>query len=61
MVVNRGAAPLTVAVYRVPELEPGDTIAGPALLDDVDTTIWVPPDAAVHLDPYRNAIVEMGR
>jgi N-methylhydantoinase A len=28
--------------YRTPELLPGDQITGPALIDDVDTTVFVP-------------------
>jgi N-methylhydantoinase A len=41
------------------DLRPGHRIDGPALLDDVDTTIWVPPSSAAHIDAYRSTIVEL--
>jgi N-methylhydantoinase A len=59
VVAARGAPPLDVPVFRLPELAPLDRVAGPALLDDVDTTIWVPPTAFAELDRQRNTIVEM--
>jgi N-methylhydantoinase A len=39
-------------VYR--SLSPGAQITGPALIEDVDTTIYVPPGANVRVDEYRN-------
>jgi N-methylhydantoinase A len=39
-------------VYR--SLSPGAHIAGPALIEDVDTTIYVPPRASLRVDEYRN-------
>jgi N-methylhydantoinase A len=33
------------------ELLPGHCLAGPALVDGVDTTIWIPPDMRAHVDP----------
>ena len=61
VVLLRDTDPLAVPVYRVPQLLPGDRVAGPALLDDVDTTIWVPPVAVAQIDQHRNTIVEMSR
>jgi N-methylhydantoinase A/oxoprolinase/acetone carboxylase beta subunit/N-methylhydantoinase B/oxoprolinase/acetone carboxylase alpha subunit len=36
---------LRVPVYDGPALRPGDRIAGPALIDERDTTVWIPPAA----------------
>ena len=43
-----------VPVYRGEKLQPGTAIAGPAVVEDVDTTVWVPPGADVRVDEYRN-------
>jgi N-methylhydantoinase A len=59
VVTARQVAPIDVPVYRLPELGPTDRVIGPALLDDVDTTIWVPPGAVAEIDSHRNTIVEM--
>ena len=32
---------------------------GPALLDDVDTTVWVPAGSFAHVDAYSSTIVEI--
>ncbi|MBB3085532.1 hydantoinase/oxoprolinase family protein [Geodermatophilus sabuli] len=36
-----------VPCYRTPELVPGDRIHGPALADDVDTTVFIPREAVL--------------
>jgi N-methylhydantoinase A/oxoprolinase/acetone carboxylase beta subunit len=41
------------------DLLPGHRVDGPALLDDVDTTIWVPPSATAHIDPFNSTVVEL--
>jgi N-methylhydantoinase A len=43
-----------VPVYRGDKLQPGMTLGGPAVVEDVDTTLWLPPGADVRLDEYRN-------
>ena len=35
-------------------LAPGARLEGPALIEDVDTTIYVPPGASLEVDEYRN-------
>jgi N-methylhydantoinase A len=50
-----------VAAHRVDALAPGVRFTGPAVLDDVDTTIWVPPGAEASLDEFRNVVIEMER
>jgi N-methylhydantoinase A len=43
-----------VPIYRGSKLRPGMALAGPAVVEDVDTTVWVPPGAGLRLDEYRN-------
>lgn len=40
--------------YRTPELVPGDRIAGPALTDDVDTTVFIPRGATLVMGERRS-------
>jgi N-methylhydantoinase A len=43
-----------VPVYRGGSLRPGTAIEGPALIDDVDTTVYVPGDGRLEVDELRN-------
>ena len=40
-------------------LEPGDEIAGPAILEQIDTTTILPPRSVATVDSYGNLIVEV--
>jgi len=40
--------------YDGPSLEPGMELAGPALIDDVDTTLYVPEGVRLMIDGWRN-------
>jgi N-methylhydantoinase A len=40
----------TVEVHDAGSLTPGHSVAGPCLVEDVDTTIWIPSDAKVERD-----------
>jgi len=59
VLLARGESPTSVASYRISDLLPGHRVEGPALLDDVDTTIWVPPLSAAHIDAYHSTVVEL--
>jgi N-methylhydantoinase A len=48
-----GVAPLDVDVISTAALLPGHEIAGPALLDGSDTTIWIPPRVRARVDEHR--------
>ena len=48
-----GVAPLDVDVISTATLLPGHEIAGPALLDGSDTTIWIPPRVRARVDEHR--------
>lgn len=43
-----------VSTYRGERLAPGMSIEGPAVIDDVDTTVYVPAEATCSVDEYRN-------
>ena len=43
-----------VPCYRTPDLVPGDRVAGPALADDVDTTVFVPRGATLVVGERRS-------
>ena len=47
---GQGAVP----AHDGPSLEPGMTVAGPAVVDDVDTTLYVPESVQLVIDPWRN-------
>jgi N-methylhydantoinase A/oxoprolinase/acetone carboxylase beta subunit len=48
-----GVGPLDVDVISTTTLLPGHEIAGPALLDGSDTTIWIPPRVRARVDEHR--------
>jgi N-methylhydantoinase A len=43
-----------VPCYRTPDLVPGDVIHGPALADDVDTTVFIPSSATLTVGERRS-------
>jgi N-methylhydantoinase A len=59
VLLERTQPPTPVASYRMADLLPGHRVDGPALLDDVDTTIWVPPSATAHIDAFNSTVVEL--
>ncbi|MGE0387663.1 MAG: hydantoinase/oxoprolinase family protein [Gammaproteobacteria bacterium] len=48
---------VAVAVYDGPALRTGHALAGPALIDGVDTTIWIPPGMSATLDANATLIM----
>ena len=45
---------VVLPAYAGPSLEPGMELAGPALIDDVDTTLYVPEGVQLTIDAWRN-------
>ena len=45
-----------IPVYRVDALHTGQIIEGPALVDDVDTTLWVPSESTASMGSGRTLI-----
>lgn len=50
---------LDIPTYDRDALQPGCTLAGPALVDAVDTTLWVPDGCNARADAYRTLTLEM--
>jgi N-methylhydantoinase A len=46
------------ALYQREDLRPGAVIAGPALIFQMDSTVFVPPDWSGRVDGYRNLVLE---
>lgn len=47
-----------IALYDREQLPPGARFAGPALLFQLDSTVYVPQDWSVQVDAYQNVILE---
>jgi N-methylhydantoinase A len=48
------------AVFDRAALAPGERIAGPALVEERESTLVLPPGAQAHCDAARNLVVELG-
>jgi N-methylhydantoinase A len=58
-VVFEGAGPLACAVYDRYALAPGACFAGPALVEERESTCVVGPDAQVTIDPVLNLVMDL--
>lgn len=47
-------------IYKRELMGVNDSISGPAIIEQVDTTIVVPPNVTAKMDSYRNIILELG-
>jgi N-methylhydantoinase A len=45
-------------VYKRDQLKPGNEIAGPALVVDLESTTFIPPELGLQVDPYLNLILK---
>src|SRR5262249_19868331 len=54
----RGLDYVETAVYRRELLEPGNVVAGPAVIEAVDTTILVHPGQQTRVDGWANLLFE---
>jgi N-methylhydantoinase A len=50
---------LDVRTYDGSALRPGHVIEGPALVDGVDTTVWIPPDVRARFDARSTITMEV--
>ncbi len=50
---------LESCIYQGPELEPGMTLVGPAIIEDPGMTVVVHPGNRVEVDGYRNIVIEI--
>ncbi|MDO3680216.1 hydantoinase/oxoprolinase family protein [Paenibacillus ehimensis] len=44
-------------IYQRSELVPGDRLAGPAIIEQMDSTILILPGQTAGVDPYRNLVI----
>jgi N-methylhydantoinase A len=56
-----GARPLKTAIYDRAELRPGQRIAGPAIVEQFDSTMVLYPEDRLRVDELGNLLVEVGR
>ena len=54
---QEGVGRQAVSTYQYESLRPGAQITGPALIDAVDTTIWVPGDSAAALEESGSLVI----
>jgi N-methylhydantoinase A len=43
--------------YRWPDVVPGDELVGPAVIEQRNSTIWIPPDHRAAVNDYKNLII----
>jgi len=58
---QRGGPAEQVATFDAARLLPGECIAGPALVDGTDTTIWIPSQVSARMDDARTLVIEVNR
>ena len=59
MVFGDGDA-LRTAVHRRDALRPGARIDGPAIVEQLDSTVVVPPGDGAQVDGYSNILIHVG-
>jgi N-methylhydantoinase A len=57
--IHVGGQPVSAIAYDGSSLEPGATIAGPALVDDVDTTLFIPDGVTLAIDGLRSSVLSI--
>ena len=50
--------PMTTGIYNRDVFSPGTVLEGPAVIEQMDTTIVIPPQWTAGTDPFRNLIIE---
>lgn len=53
-----GGTSYETSVYELRELQPGNIVNGPAIIEDPTTTIVVPPNRLIRMDQYRSLWLE---
>ena len=56
-----GAKRVETPTYDWDRMQPGPTVAGPALIDDKTTTVLVLPGFTCEVDAYRNLVLRAAR
>ncbi len=50
---------IDTSVHRRSDLAPGTSFPGPAIVEEAESTVVVPPGASVHIDEERNLIIDL--
>jgi len=58
--IDREGPLQNIPVIEGKSLTHGHEISGPALIDAVDTTIWIPPNSLAHMDERHTLNLELG-
>ena len=56
---DSGAEPVSCPVYRRHRLAPGQTFAGPAIIEETESTTVVGPRSRIRIDEHRNIIITL--
>ena len=59
--LDRAGPEAAVATFDAAALRPGQHLAGPALIDGPDTTIWLPAGMNARVEADRTVIIEVDR
>lgn len=54
VIFGEGERPLETPVYRRDDLHAGATIEGPAVIEQLDSTVLIPPDTSAEVDEWHN-------
>lgn len=57
--IGMGTDQFEARIYDLSLLKPGNEIAGPAIIESNDTTIFIPPNAGYRMDQHLNGILEV--
>jgi N-methylhydantoinase A len=55
--VHFDESPVMTAIYARESLQPGDSVLGPAIIEEYGSTVPIHPGFAARVDPYRNLVV----
>jgi N-methylhydantoinase A len=57
--VHIGGHDETVAVFERDLLRPGDTFSGPALISQLDSTVWLSPGSTAHVESTEALLIQL--
>ena len=57
----RGSGFVETPIFDRAKLGPGHEFAGPAIVEQTDTTTVVPPDARAEVDTFGNLLIKLGK
>jgi N-methylhydantoinase A len=58
-ILTERSTPSQVSLFNRSGLSPGEKVAGPALVEDSDNTLWIPEGAHATMDDFRTVVVTL--